>query len=180
MKTVLQEMHDCFCPLGICKTYSLIRRYYYWPKMTKHIQTHIDSCSLCKQEKMQAGKYQLQTTEIPNRAFAKVSIYLIVEMPTSHYGNKNILVMVDHLIRWPMVKAIPDKEATTVANGIFDKLILEHVSPEILCLIIKKNCQMTVWPMSARSLELNNFLLPLTLPDLMERRRIFRSFSRPQ
>ena len=73
---------------------------------------------------MQADKYQLQTTEIPKRAFAKVSIDLIVEMPTSHYGNKNILVMVDHLTSWPMVKTIPDKEATTVANAIFEKLIL--------------------------------------------------------
>ena len=42
---------------------------------------------------MQADK--LQTAEIPKRAFAKVSIDLIVELPTSHFGNKNILVMVD-------------------------------------------------------------------------------------
>ena len=53
-------------------------------------------------------------------------------MPTPHYGNKNILVMVHYLTSWPMAKAIPDKEATTVANTIFDKLILEHKSPEIL------------------------------------------------
>ena len=79
---------------------------------------------------MQADRYQLQTTEIPKRAFAKVSIDLIVEMPTSHYANKNILVMVHHLTSWPMVKAIPDEEATTVV--IFEKLILEHGSLEIL------------------------------------------------
>ena len=100
--------------------------------MTKHIQAHADSCSLCRREKMQADKYQLQRTEIPKWAFAKVPIDLIVEMPTSHYGNKSILVMVDHLTSWPMVKAIPDKEATTVANAIFEKLILEQGSPEIL------------------------------------------------
>ena len=39
--------------------------------------------------------------------------------------------MSDHLTSWPMVKAIPDKEATTVANAIFE-LKLEHGSPEIL------------------------------------------------
>ena len=81
---------------------------------------------------MQADKYQLQTTEIPKRAFAKVSSDLIVELPTSHYGNKSILVMVDHFSRWPLAKAIPDKEATTVANAIFEKLILEHSAPEVL------------------------------------------------
>ena len=40
--------------------------------------------------------------------------------------------MVDHLTSWPIVKAIPNKEATTVAEAIFEKLILEHGSPEIL------------------------------------------------
>ena len=130
--TVLQEMHDHFGHFGIGKTYSLIKRHYYWPMIIKHIQAHVGSCSLCRREKLQHDKYQLQTTEIPNTPFAKVSIDLIVEMSTSHYGNTNILVMVDHPTSWPMAKAIPDKEATTVANAIFDKLILEHGSPEIL------------------------------------------------
>ena len=40
--------------------------------------------------------------------------------------------MVDHLSSWPMIKAIPDKEATAVANAIFEKFILQHGSPEIL------------------------------------------------
>ena len=54
-------------------------------------------CTLCRREKMQADKYQLQTTEIPKRAFGKVSINLTVDLPLSHNGNKNILVMVDQL-----------------------------------------------------------------------------------
>ena len=81
---------------------------------------------------MQAYKYQLQMTEIPRRAFVKVSADLIVELPTSHYNNKNILVMVAYLTRWPVAKAIPDKEATTVANTILEKLILERGAPEVL------------------------------------------------
>ena len=85
-------MHDHFRHFGIRKTYSLIKRYYYWPKM---INTY--------------------------RAFAKVSVDLIVELSTSHYHNKNILVMVDHLTGGPIAKAIPNKEATTVANTIFKK-----------------------------------------------------------
>ena len=81
---------------------------------------------------MKANKYQLQTMEIPGRTFAKLSVDLIVELPTSHCHNKNILVMVDHLTGWPIAKDIPNKEATTVANAIFEKLILEHGAPEVL------------------------------------------------
>ena len=81
---------------------------------------------------MQADKYQLQTTEISGRAFTKVSVDLIVELPTSNNHNKNMLVMIDHLTWWPIAKAIPDKEATIVAKAIFKKLILEQGMPEVL------------------------------------------------
>ena len=48
IKTVLQEMHNHFDHFGIGRTYSLNKRYYYWPKMIKHTRTaHVDSCSLC-------------------------------------------------------------------------------------------------------------------------------------
>ena len=100
--------------------------------MIKHIQSHVDSCSLCRREKLQADKYQLQTTEIPNKTFAKVSIDLIVDLPVSHHGNKNILVMIDQLTSWPIAVAIPDKEATTIAKAVNTNLILQHGCPEII------------------------------------------------
>ena len=40
--------------------------------------------------------------------------------------------MVDHLTRWPIAKAIPNKEATAVADAFFEKLMLEHGTPEVL------------------------------------------------
>ena len=40
--------------------------------------------------------------------------------------------MVDHLTGWPMAKAIPNKEVTTVARAVYEKFILEHGPPEIL------------------------------------------------
>ena len=40
--------------------------------------------------------------------------------------------MVDHLTGWPIAKAIPDKEATTIANAFFEEFILEHDAPDVL------------------------------------------------
>ena len=64
VSTVLKELHGRFGHFEICEAYSLIKRHYFWPKMIKHIQRHIDSCFLCSREEPIAGKYQLQTTEI--------------------------------------------------------------------------------------------------------------------
>ena len=99
--TILKEMHDRLGHFGVSKTYSLIKRYYFWPKMIRHIQRQVEKCSLCRREKMTKDQYQLETTEIPHQAFSKVGIDLIVELDISHQGNKNILVIVDHLTSFP-------------------------------------------------------------------------------
>ena len=130
--TILKEMHDRFGHFGIGKTYSLIKRYYFWPKMIKHISQHIESCSLCRREKLTADKYQLQTTEIPDQPFVKVGIDLIVDLDISHKGNKNILVVVDHLTGYPIAVPIPNKEASTVVDAFYEKVILEHSAPNII------------------------------------------------
>ena len=130
--TVLKEMHDKFGHFGIAKTYSLIKRYYFWPKMIKHIQRYVEKCSLCRREKLTADKYQLETTEIPHQPFSKVGIDLIVELDISHKGNKNILVIIDHLSGFPIAIPIPNKEASTVVEAFYEHVILEFGCPNII------------------------------------------------
>ena len=80
--------------------------------------------------------------------------------------------MVEHLTSWPMVKAIPDKEPTTVENVIFENLIFEHGVQKSFCLIMGKNSQMTLWPMSARSLGLSSISFPHMFPGQIARQII--------
>ena len=88
--------------------------------------------------------------------------------------------MADHLTSWAMVKAIPDKETTTVANAIFDKPILEHGSEEILLSDNGKEFSNDTLACVCQEFGIEQHLLPFTLPDLMERQRILTGFSRPQ
>ena len=120
---------------------------------------------------MQADKYQLQTMEIPGRAFAKVSIDLIVELPTSHYHNKNILVMVDHLTGWPIAKVIPDKEATAIANAFLRNLYLNMASLKVFFPTMVRSLPMIPWPICVRSSTLSSILLDPTHPGQVERQR---------
>ena len=46
--------------------------------------------------------------------------------------------MVDHLTGFPWQRLFPDKEATTVARAVYEKLILEHGPPESLLSHISK------------------------------------------
>ena len=92
-----------------------------------------------------------------------------VELPTSHY-NKNILVMVDHLTRWPITKAIPNKEATTVANAIFEKLILEHGTPAVLSNNSKEFTNDTL-AYVYQEFNIDQYYTTLTCPGQMEKQR---------
>ena len=56
--------------------------------MIKNISQHVESCSLCRREKLTVDKHQLQTTEIPDQPFAKVGIDLIVDLDILHKINK--------------------------------------------------------------------------------------------
>ena len=78
---------------------------------------------------MTQDKYQLETTEIPEQAFVKVAMDLIVEYDVSHQGNKNILVIVDHLTSFPVAVPIPNKEAPTIAEAFHKHFILQYGCP---------------------------------------------------
>ena len=57
---------------------------------------------------------------------------MIVDLDVSHSGNKNILVVVDHLTGFPIAVPLKNKEASTVVDAFYDKVILEHTAPHII------------------------------------------------
>ena len=79
--------------------------------------------------------------------------------------------MVDHLTMWPIAKAIPNKEATTVANTIFKKLILEHGTPDVLLSNNGKKFTNDTLALCVRSSILNSILQVPTHPGQMGRWR---------
>ena len=81
------------------------------------------------------------------------------------------LVVVDHLTGWPIARAIPDKEATTVANAVFEKLILDHGAPKILLSDNVKDSLMTLWPMFVKNSTLNSISPVLKHPSPMGRQK---------
>ena len=67
--------------------------------------------------------------EIPNRPFDKIAIDLLTEYETSTSGNKHILMIIEHLTRWPEAFPIPDKPADTIVSTFINKYLPEHMCP---------------------------------------------------
>ena len=96
-----------------------------------HSEVH-SNCTLCHREKAKIQHYPLQMTEIPIRSFDNIAIDLVTECEPSISGNKHILMIIDHLIRWIKAYPIPDKTADTIVSTFINKYLPIHMSPRYI------------------------------------------------
>ena len=119
--------------LGIDKTLSRLKERFYWPGHHMDVTNWCRSCKTCASRKdpprrpraplknMKAG-YPLQI----------IATDIIGPFPTSAEGNKYILVASDYFTRWVEAYAIPNLEATTVAQKLTKEFFLRFGPPEQL------------------------------------------------
>ena len=134
--TILTEHHDAPYSghLGIKKTLSSLKRFFFWPGMKRDVTLYINSCDSCQRNKPvnQAPAGKLQSLPIPTRRWQQVSMDLITGLPPSG-GFDAILVMVDMLSK--MSHFVPTVTAVTaegVADLFFREIYRLHGLPEVL------------------------------------------------
>lgn len=82
---MLQEGH-----LGIVKTKSFGRRYFYWPDIDQDIEQTVRTCSACQSTRPSPGTVPLHPWEFPDRSWSRVHVDYAGPLP----GNKMILVII--------------------------------------------------------------------------------------
>ena len=86
--TILVETHHKMGHQGNNRTYSLIKRQYYWKGMAKDVKDYIQRCPACRQEKARVQSYPLHMTKIPDRPFDKIAMDLVTDFTESNKGKK--------------------------------------------------------------------------------------------
>ena len=81
---ILVETHDKMGHQGNNRTYSLIKRQYYWKGMAKDVKDYIQRCPACRQEKAQVQSYPLHMMEIPDQPFDKIVMDLVTDFTESN------------------------------------------------------------------------------------------------
>ncbi|CAF4897831.1 unnamed protein product [Rotaria sp. Silwood1] len=136
VKPLLQAYHDhpTSGHLGVHKTWNKIRERFYWRKMFHDIKAYIAMCSKCQQHKISRRKPTglLQPIELPSGAFELVGLDFLGPVPVSSSGNKCILVCTDYLTKWAITHATPDCTASTAAQFLVEKVILQYGTPRVL------------------------------------------------
>ena len=131
---IMTEMHNgpLSAHCGRYKTYERVRERFYWDGLWRDIKRWVDVCYLCATRKTvrpwKAGELQHIAADQP---FHTVSVD-VISFHKSNRGNSKVVVMTDHFTNWVEVKAVPDEKAETVADAIYEKIILQHSCPRRL------------------------------------------------
>ena len=124
---ILKERHDSLLAghFGISKTFMLVSRDYWWPKMFAFVKSYVTTCDTCARAKIPRHQPYglLQPLPIPTQQWQSISLDFITDLPQSAKFD-SILVIVDRLTKMahfvPCTRTITAKEtADLVTQNIF-------------------------------------------------------------
>ena len=153
-KQSLEACHDYMDHLGIERTTSLLRDWFYWPSMLEDIEHHIKSCPRYLRFKTQPKKAELNPI-IATRHLELVHIdYLIIEPPANSKSDKdvNVLTITNHFTRYAQAHITSSQKAPVVAKTLWDHFFVPYGFPEKILsdqgrnfegLLISELCELT-------------------------------------
>ena len=103
---------------GTDKTFSMIKPYYFWPKMFYDVVNYIKTCHLC-----QLYKPKNQKSKAPHKPihpYSKLSEWqtdILGQLPSSTKGNKYIFLFIDRSSKLVEAFACNDIKSEKVING---------------------------------------------------------------
>lgn len=115
--------------LGVARMIKQLK-HYYWPGMSKDIQTWCQSCHQCQKGKgppaREHGPLQKVITAEPMDI---VAIDILYGLQTASDGSMYILVTTDYFTKWPEAYALPDFEAYTCMTALYNNFFARFGLP---------------------------------------------------
>ncbi|XP_063215566.1 retrovirus-related Pol polyprotein from transposon 412 isoform X1 [Bacillus rossius redtenbacheri] len=155
---VLKEIHDGTSGghLGVNKTLGKTRLHYYWLKCRQDVEAWCRKCETCSARKRpqhcSRGKMQAYNVGAP---FERIAIDIAGPFPKTKDGNRYILVVMDYFSKWPEAYALPNQEATTIADTLVNNFICRFGVPMELHSDQGRNFESTVFQEVCRLLGIN-------------------------
>ena len=122
---------------GRTKTLDLLNRTYWWPRMSRDVNTYVRACELCIRTKSPRSSPQgfLQSLPIPFRAWSDISIDYITPLPTcirSGAEYKHLLVIVCRLIKMRHFVPTTGLTAQELAAAFVNRVYSLHGCPDTI------------------------------------------------
>ena len=134
---ILNDYHNSVVAghMGHLRTYEVIHRHFYWPKMFKEIKNYIARCEECQKNKStnQAPQGYLQPIPLPKQKWYKISMDFIVQLPRTARGHDSIWVIVDYLSkRAHFIPTRTNINSRQLAQLFIENIFRLHGLPQII------------------------------------------------
>ena len=108
---------------GVFKTKERLFQCYYWPGMDTDIAQHLQHCHRCQIRKKDGKPEPVLVSSLPQPTEPNQRIHadLFGPLRSSGHQKKFVLCITDAFSKYVELVALPNKEAPTVAQGIFEK-----------------------------------------------------------
>ena len=134
----LQVLHDLHSTptaghLGVAKTLGRIRERFYWMQYSKDVRNYCRKCDLCASRSGPARKIRAPMSQYNVGApMERLAIDVLGPLPLSDEGNQFILIAADYFSKWVEAYALPNQEATTVAEFLVKEFVARFGVPLML------------------------------------------------
>lgn len=131
---ILGELHSGMLAghFGVNRMCNLIRQRFYWPGFYRDAKQWCDRCPPCATRKMPPKHPRAPLQPIIVNTPGEMVATDLTKMPRSKRGNSYILVVQDYFTKYVDLYALPNQEATSVAQKIFEEFITQHGTPVTL------------------------------------------------
>ncbi len=102
---VLKTAHDSSGHLGVKKTYQLILRSFFWPKLKRDVSTYIKTCHTCQvtgKPNQTLKPAPLFPIPVVNQPFEYLIVDCVGPLPKSKAGSKYLLTIMCQTTRFPL------------------------------------------------------------------------------
>lgn len=119
---------------GVGKTLEKIRRNLFWPKMSLHVRDFISKCEICKQSKAPNIVLRpLMGNMIKSeRPFQRIYMDFLGPYPRSKMGHVGILVILDHLTKYPILRPVKKFTSMKICSFIETHVFHSFGVPEFI------------------------------------------------
>ena len=125
IESVLQDAHGHLLSGhdGIFKTKERLFQCFYWPGMDTDIANHLQRCHKCqiRRKSDKTGPVLVTPLPQPTEPNQRIHADLFGPLRTSGNSKKYVLCITDAFTKYVDFVALPNKEAPTVTQGIFER-----------------------------------------------------------
>ena len=114
------------------RLYKMLIRHWWWQNMYSDVTSHCASCPQCAIVNSSGRVNKPPLFPIPVQRMFQIVGVDVMDLPKTEAGNRHVVVFQDFLSKWPLVFAVADQKALTIAQLLVEKVIPMFGVPEAL------------------------------------------------